>query len=194
MAMTDDDLPVPDDDLDGHTMEELADYLDRGRTPVDPSIEGSAACRLAMAGMQRLRELSVGALERRADSERDRESGWVDRLLDAIRAEVRPGRDVPVAHPDPRLRLALTEAAVRGLVRRAGDTMGGVVMGRCVLEGDLEQPGATVRIDVTAGLAYGEPAEPTADRLRRTVTETVERHTGLVVEAVDVRFDDVYLP
>ncbi|MDM7884961.1 hypothetical protein [Curtobacterium citri] len=192
--MTDDDLPVPDDDLDGHTMEELADYLDRGRTPVDPSIEGSAACRLAMAGMQRLRELSVGALERRADSERDRESGWVDRLLDAIRAEVRPGRDVPVAHPDPRLRLALTEAAVRGLVRRAGDTMGGVVMGRCVLEGDLEQPGATVRIDVTAGLAYGEPAEPTADRLRRTVTETVERHTGLVVEAVDVRFDDVYLP
>lgn len=192
--MTDDDLPVPDDDLDGHTMEELADYLDRGRTPVDPSIEGSAACRLAMAGMQRLRELSVGALERRADSERDRESGWVDRLLDAIRAEVRPGRDVPVAHPDPRLRLALTEAAVRGLVRRAGDTMGGVVMGRCVLEGDLEQPGATVRIDVTAGLAYGEPAEPTAERLRRTVTETVERHTGLVVEAVDVRFDDVYLP
>lgn len=192
--MTDDDLPVPDDDLDGHTMEELADYLDRGRTPVDPSIEGSAACRLAMAGMQRLRELSVGALERRADSERDRESGWVDRLLDAIRAEVRPGRDVPVAHPDPRLRLALTEAAVRGLVRRAGDTMGGVVMGRCVLEGDLEQPGATVRIDVTAGLAYGEPAEPTADRLRRTVTETVQRHTGLVVEAVDVRFNDVYLP
>ncbi|WP_182047234.1 Asp23/Gls24 family envelope stress response protein [Curtobacterium sp. ME26] len=192
--MTDDDLPVPDDDLDGHTMEELADYLDRGRTPVDPSIEGSAACRLAMAGMQRLRELSVGALERRADSERDRESGWVDRLLDAIRAEVRPGRDVPVAHPDPRLRLALTEAAVRGLVRRAGDTMGGVVMGRCVLEGDLEQPGATVRIDVTAGLAYGEPAEPTAERLRRAVAETVEWHTGLVVEAVDVRFDDVYLP
>lgn len=192
--MTDDDLPVPDDDLDGHTMEELADYLDRGRTPVDPSIEGSAACRLAMAGMQRLRELSVGALERRADAERDRESGWVDRLLDAIRAEVRPGRDVPVAHPDPRLRLALTEAAVRGLVRRAGDTMGGVVMGRCVLEGDLEQPGATVRIDVTAGLAYGEPAEPTAERLRRAVAEIVERHTGLVVEAVDVRFDDVYLP
>lgn len=192
--MTNDDLPVPDDDLDGHTMEELADYLDRGRTPVDPSIEGSAACRLAMAGMQRLRELSVGALERRADSERDRESGWVDRLLDAIRAEVRPGRDVPVAHPDPRLRLALTEAAVRGLVRRAGDTMGGVVMGRCVLEGDLEQPGATVRIDVTAGLAYGEPAEPTAARLRRAVAETVEWHTGLVVEAVDVRFDDVYLP
>ncbi|WP_141718775.1 Asp23/Gls24 family envelope stress response protein [Curtobacterium sp. ER1/6] len=101
---------------------------------------------------------------------------------------------MPVAHPDPRLRLALTEAAVRGLVRRAGDTMGGVVMGRCVLAGDLEQPGATVRIDVTAGLAYGEPAEPTAERLRRTVTETVQRHTGLVVEAVDVRFDDVYLP
>jgi len=192
--MTTDDLPLPDDDLDGHTIEELADYLDRGRTPVDPSIEGSAACRLAMTNMQRLRELSVGALERRADAEPDREAGWVDRLLEAIRAEVRPGRDVPVAHPDPRLQLALTEAAVRGLVRRAGDTMGGVVMGRCTLDGDLEQPGAPVRIDVTAGLVYGEPVEATADRLRRTIAEAVERHTGLVVDAVDVRFDDVYLP
>lgn len=192
--MTTDDLPLPDDDLDGHTIEELADYLDRGRTPVDPSIEGSAACRLAMTNMQRLRELSVGALERRADAEPDREAGWVDRLLEAIRAEVRPGRDVPVAHPDPRLQLALTEAAVRGLVRRAGDTMGGVVMGRCTLDGDLEQPGAPVRIDVTAGLVYGEPAKATADRLRRTIAEAVERHTGLVVDAVDVRFDDVYLP
>ncbi|AIV41436.1 MULTISPECIES: Asp23/Gls24 family envelope stress response protein [unclassified Curtobacterium] len=192
--MTTDDLPLPDDDLDGHTIEEIADYLDRGRDPIDPSIEGSAVCRLAMTNMQRLRELSLGALEQRAGAEPDRETAWVDRLLGAIRAEVRPGRDVPVAHPDPRLRLAVTEAAVRGLVRRAGDTMGGVVMGRCVLRGDVEEPGAAVSIDVTAGLVYGGSAPETAERLRVTVAEAVERHTELRVEAVDVHFDDVYLP
>lgn len=196
--MTNDDRALPDDlpedDLDGHTIEELADYLDRGRTPIDPSIEGSATCRLAMANMQRLRELSLGALERRVETEPERETSWVDRLLAAIRAEVRPGRDVPVAHPDPRIRLAMTEAAVRGLIRRAGDSTGGVVMGRCVLDGDLERPGATVRIDVTAGLFYGHAADDTADRLRATIAAAVERHTELHVEAVDVRFDDVYLP
>lgn len=107
-----DDVLVPEDDLDGHTMEELAEYLDRGRSPRDPSIERSASCRLALSNVERLRELSLGALQHRADAEPDRETDWVDRLLATIRSEVRLGRDVPVPHPDPRLRLAMTEAAV----------------------------------------------------------------------------------
>ena len=36
------------EDLDGHTIEELSDYLDAGRTPVDASIEGSPGCRIAL--------------------------------------------------------------------------------------------------------------------------------------------------
>lgn len=192
--MNADDVAMPDDDLDGHTMEELGDYLDRGRTPVDPSIENSAACRLALSNMQRLRELSLGALEQRADAERGRETAWVDRLLEIIRAEVRSGRDVPVAHPDPRVRLAITEAAVRGLVRRAGDTMGDVIMGRCALDGDLETPDAPVRVHVTAGLLFGAPADETADRLRARIRQTLAQHTELHVESIDVRFDDVFLP
>lgn len=192
--MTIDDDAVPEDDLDGHTMEELADYLDRGRTPRDPDIEGSAACRLALTNMERLRELSMGALQRRADAEPDRDTGWVDRLLDAIRSEVRSGRDVPIAHPDPHLRLAMTEAAVRGLVRRAGDTMGGVVMGRCTLDGDVATVGAPIRVGVTAGLVYGENADETAERLRATIAAVLARHTELSVVSIDVVFDDVYLP
>lgn len=195
--MSDDELPQPGpevDDLDGHTMEELADYLDRDRTPVDPSIESSPGCRLALSNMRRLRELSLGALEHRADAESDRETGWVDRLLDAIRSEVQSGRDVPVAHPDPRLRLALTEAAVRGIVRRAGDALDDVVMGRCTLVGDLEVPGAPIRVEVTAGLRYGRSADTTAERLRRAVRAALERHTELSVASIDVRFDDVFLP
>lgn len=189
-----DGIPVPDEDLDGHTIEELADYLDRGRTPRDASIEGSASCRLALSNMERLRELSLGAMQQRADAEPDRETDWIDRLLEAIRSEVRPGRDVPVAHPDPRLRLAMTEAAVRGLVRRAGDTMGDVVMGSCTLEGDLDEPGAPVRVGVTAGLAYGAAAETIAERLRARIADVLARHTELTVTSIDIVFDDVYLP
>lgn len=192
--MTDHDLPLPDDDLDGHTIEELADYLDRGREPRDASIESSPGCRLALANMQRLRELSFGALQRRAEDEADRETAWIDRLLDTIRAEVRSGRDVPIAHPDPRLRLAMTEAAVRGVVRRAGDALREVVMGRCELDGDVDVPGAPVRVAVTAGLLYGAPAETTANRLRDAVASALARHTELTIESIDVRFDDVVLP
>ncbi|NQX05244.1 Asp23/Gls24 family envelope stress response protein [Rathayibacter sp. VKM Ac-2856] len=183
---------VPDDDLDGHTLEELSEYLDRGRTPVDPSIEGSAACRLALANLTRLTELSAGALRRRADEEPDRDEVWIAGLLDAIRSEVRSGRDVPIRHPDPTLRLALTEAAVRGMIRRAGDTMGGVIMGRCTLDGEVATPGAVIRIDVTFALEFGIPIATVADRLRERIRYALERHTELVVGAIDVTVDDVY--
>jgi hypothetical protein len=183
---------VPDDDLDGHTLEELGEYLDRGRTPVDPSIEGSAACRLALANLTRLNELSASALRRRADAEPDRDEVWIAGLLDAIRSEVRSGRDVPIRHPDPTLRLALTEAAVRGMIRRAGDTMGGVIMGRCTLDGDVGTPGAVIRVDVTFALEFGIPVATVADRLRERIRYALERHTELVVGAIDVTVDDVY--
>ncbi|MCJ1673855.1 MULTISPECIES: Asp23/Gls24 family envelope stress response protein [unclassified Rathayibacter] len=183
---------VPDDDLEGHTLEELGEYLDRGRTPVDPSIEGSAACRLALANLTRLNELSATALRRRADAEPDRDEVWIAGLLDAIRSEVRSGRDVPIRHPDPTLRLALTEAAVRGMIRRAGDTMGGVIMGRCTLDGDVGTPGAVIRVDVTFALEFGVPVATVADRLRERIRYALERHTELVVGAIDVTVDDVY--
>lgn len=197
--MSDDDqtLPadvLPDADLDGHTFDELAEYLDRGRTPRDPDIESSAACRLALSNMQRLRELSVDAMQRRADADPDRENAWIDGLLTTIRAEITSGRDVPVSHPDPRLRLVLTEAAVRNLIRRAGDTTGGIVMGRCTLTGDVSTPGTPITVDLTAAIAYGQVAEQTADRLRRRVVDVLTRHTELVIEQIDVRFDDVYVP
>lgn len=194
MAMTFDDAPVPEDDLDGHTMEELGAYLDRGRTPRDPAIEASPACRLALSGMQRLREMSWDAMQRRADAEPDRDSVWISGLLETIRSEVRAGRDVPVAHPDPVLRLTITEAAVRGLVRRTGDTMGGVVMGRCTLDGELGVPGAPIRVEVTASIAYGLVADQTAERLRARIEDALARHTDLRIDRIDVVFDDVHVP
>jgi uncharacterized alkaline shock family protein YloU len=181
MAMTVDDA-VPEDDLD------------RGRQPYDPSIEGSAACRLALASLTRLTELSDSALRREADREPDRDEAWISGLLDAIRSEVRSGRDVPVRHPDPTHRLALTEAAVRGMIRRAGDTMGGVIMGRCTLDGEISVPGAVVRIDVTCALEFGLPVAVAADRLRERIRYALERHTELTVGDIDVTVDDIYPP
>jgi uncharacterized alkaline shock family protein YloU len=192
MAMTPDVSAVPDDDLDGHTMEELGDYLDRGRNPFDPSIENSAACRLALANMARLRELSWTALTRESEREPARDDAWIAGLLETIKAEIKPGRDIPLAHPDPALRLALTEAAVLGIVRRAGDTMGGIVMGRCLLDGDVATPGEPVRVDVTATVEYGRPLDSSAEQLRRRIGAELATQTELNVVQIDVTIDDVY--
>ncbi|WP_181098223.1 hypothetical protein [Rathayibacter rathayi] len=43
---------------------------------------------------------------------------------------------------------------MRGMIRRAGDMMGGVIMGRCTLDGDVSVPGGMVRIDVTVDDVY----------------------------------------
>lgn len=198
--MTSDDTALPHDagpddgldDLDGHTMDELGDYLDRGRSPYDPSIESSAACRLALAGMTRLQELSRTAMRQQSLLDPHRDDAWITGLLDTIKAEVKAGRDVPISHPDPTLRLALTEAAVRGMIRRAGDTMGGIIMGRCTLDGDITTPGEAIRVEVTASLRYGLSADGAADRLRERIATALARHTELVVEAIDVTIDDVY--
>jgi len=190
--MTLDDTALPEDDLDGHTMTELGDYLDRGRLPVDPSIENSAACRLALAGMTRIRELSWTALTRQSALDPQRDDTWITGLLDTIKGEIKSGRDVPISHSDPSLRLSLTEAAVRGIIRRAGDTTGGIVMGRSALEGDVTTRGAVIRIEVTASVEYGRSLAATADRLRDRIRAALDDHTELVVGEIDVTIDDVY--
>ncbi|AMM19349.1 hypothetical protein AX769_03385 [Frondihabitans sp. PAMC 28766] len=193
MAMTPDVNAVPaEDDLDGHTMEELGDYLDRDRTPVDPSIENSAACRLALTNMTRLRELSWSALVRDAQRDPERDDAWITGLLDTIKAEVRSGRDIPISHPDATLRLALTEAAVRGMIRRAGDTLGGIIMRRCALDGDVTTPGEPIRVDVSASIEYGLSVEAVAEQLRERIRAALAEHTELAVVGIDVTIDDVY--
>ncbi|KQQ28434.1 Asp23/Gls24 family envelope stress response protein [Frondihabitans sp. Leaf304] len=188
-----DDLPVSAaDDLDGYTMEELGDYLDRGRTPYDPGIENSASCRLALSGMTRMRELSQTVLVRESRAMPGRDDNWISGLLDTIKAEITSGRDIPVSHSDPALRLALTEAAVRGMIRRAGDTMGGLIMGRCTLDGDVTTPGEPIRVDVTASLEFGLSLADTAAKLRERIGYALARHTELVVSTIDVTIDDIY--
>ena len=96
------------------------------------------------------------------------------------------------SHPDSTLRLALTEAAVRGLVRRTGDTTPGVIIGRCALEGDVGTPGAPIRVVVTCSLEYPRPILETTDLLRQRIAAALATHTELTVEEVDVVVDDVH--
>lgn len=183
--------PLPEDELvDGHTLEELSDYLARGRTPADPSIDDSPECRAALASLERLSRATAEALAHEAESSPLDES-WVGRILEGIWLDVKAGRSIPVAHPDPSAVLALTEGAVRSLIRSVGDGVDGVVVGRCRLDGDVESLGAPIAVHVEISVRYGDPFAAVAARVREAVAAELARHAELTIESVDVTVTDV---
>ena len=182
------------DELSGHTFEELSDYLDRDRTPADPSIDGSPECQTALSGMQRLRRTHRALLRRDVLRESEREDSWVSSILQHISLEARAGRDIPISHPSPTARLSVTEGAVRGILRAAGDNVPGIIVGRCRLDGKVSEPGAPVTVRVDATVLEGENIPSLADRLREALYTALRQHTELAVEAVDITIRDLYQP
>lgn len=182
------------EDLDGHTIDELADYLDAGMQPADPSIDDSAACQNALAALVRLRQSSLGSLDVAAEQEAPADESWIGGVLANISLEARAGRDVPLRPSVPTERPVVTEGAVRSLVRTAGDVVPGVVIARCSLQGDVTRLGAPVRVLVELAIRSGTPIHPAAEHVRQAVAATLAEQTDLLVEAVDVRVRDLLPP
>lgn len=182
------------EDLDGHTIDELADYLDAGMRPADPTIDDSPACQNALAAIVRLRQASLGSLDEAAKAEAPADESWIGGVLANISLEVRAGRDIPLRAEAPTEHMVLTEGAVRSLVRRAGDGVPGVVVSRCVLDGDVTALTAPVRVTVEIAVVSGRRIIPTADAVRLAVEETLATQTDLTVAAVDVVVRDLIVP
>lgn len=177
------------DELDGHTLDELSDYLDAGRQPVNPGIEQSAGCRIALEAMERVR----GLAPQLAESDEGVDEGWVSQVLANIALDARTGRRIPVSAVLPGGDLAVSEGAVRGLIRGAETVVPGALIGRCGLDGDVEEPGAIVRVSIDASLPYGRPVLEAAELLRSEIAARLAAHTELRVESIDVRVRDVRL-
>ncbi|MCU1528640.1 MAG: hypothetical protein JWP75_2403 [Frondihabitans sp.] len=180
------------DDLDGFTLDDLSDYVDSGRTPINPLIERSPGCQMALSALTRLKSVSWSMLEIEAQESAERDNVWISGLLENIRREVRSGRDIPLTSSDPTVRLVLTEGSVRGLIRAACDQVDGVLIGRCILTGDVTVPGEPIDVDVTASAAWGENLHQLARELRALIRTALARHTELNVAAVNVTIEDIH--
>jgi hypothetical protein len=184
--------------LSGHTIEDLNDYLDRGRTPSDSSIDDSPACTTALTRLERLRAALRRVDSAAVDREAARTDGWVATIVDSIRLETRAGRRIPLTSESPVARLALTEGAVIGVLRTAGDGIDGILISRCRLDGDVTEPGEpiTVRLEVsvgTDGTTTGESVRDLTARLRAAVYAVLVQQTELSIAAVDITVSDLYL-
>ncbi|WNY34907.1 hypothetical protein Q9Q99_07440 [Curtobacterium flaccumfaciens] len=135
-------------DLDGHSIDELTDYLDAGMQPADPSIDDSPACQNALAAIIRVRHASLRSLEVAAREEAPADESWISGVLANISIEARSGRDVPLRPLSETERPVMTEGAIRSLIRRTGDAVTGVLVARCQLEGDVTELASPVRVVV----------------------------------------------
>ena len=181
------------DQLDGRTIEQLSDYLDRSKMPADPSIDHSPACQIALASLERLHGAMSSMVQDEADRAPSRDDSWVTTILEGIVRDSRSGRDIPISHPAPTARLAITEGAVRGLLRAAGDTVDNLIVGRCRLDGEITTLGAPITVTVDADVYKGEKIPVLADKLRDTLFGALRTHTELAIVGIDVIIRDIYL-
>jgi hypothetical protein len=172
-------------------MAALDDYLDRGRAPRVAAYEDDPEIRNALRALEHVRGLGRELVQTEADLADAPGDDFFRGVLTHISRESRAGRDIPLSHPDPGVRLALTEGAVRTLVRQAGDEVPGVLVGRCTLDGDVTRAGEPVRVELTMSVVWGDPLPELAQRVRERVHAALLRHTELRVEGIDVTVVDV---
>jgi hypothetical protein len=173
--------------LDGHTVEELSDYLDHGRVPRNESIESSPGAQHALAALSRLRSFAPQVLQSEADVRDSRDDSWIRRILDQIGVQAHAGRDIPISHVNPTARLYISEGAVRSLVREQGDALEGIIVEKTSLEGEIEQGGAPITVLVEVSLFADFDRDTLLHEFRTNVLQTLHRNTQLTIDAVTVR-------
>ncbi|TBN58195.1 Asp23/Gls24 family envelope stress response protein [Glaciihabitans arcticus] len=172
----------------GYTLEQLSEYLDSGRTPAIEAIDDNAECQAVLTSLERYGSLSRELVSRDAAEAPALDESWFSGLFASITREVKAGRDIPLASTDPLTRLTITEGAIRGLVRSAGDSVDGVLVGRCSLEGETD-----VTVAVSISVLLGTPVRAAAESVRQAVYTALLKHTELSIAAVDVTVEDVHV-
>ncbi|MGF3057467.1 Asp23/Gls24 family envelope stress response protein [Microbacterium sp. YY-01] len=186
-----DPLRMEPDDLDGHTIEELSDYLDAGRSPADPSIDESAGCQIALDALERLRALTPELIAADTAAEAEADENWVQSILSGIALDARAGRRIPIVIEQSDVDTGITEGAVRGVIRAAENMVSGVLVGRCRFDGDVTVPGEPILIHVDISVPYGKPIPELVDRLRAEISTRLSANTTLNVTRIDITVSDL---
>lgn len=176
----------------GYTLEQLAEYHERGRTPAIAAIDGDPQCRAVLDSMAHLGALSRELLAQ--ESEVELAESWFQQILGEVAREARAGRDLPMDDGD-QVVLVMTEGAVRGLVRDAGDGIDGVLVERVEVHVDDDAPAGPRTVDVALSISilHGLALPATADQVRTEVQRALREHANWTLGRVDVTIDSLRL-
>ncbi|MDX3537264.1 hypothetical protein PV721_23385 [Streptomyces sp. MB09-01] len=147
----------------------------------DPHSSSCPYCQEAVEGLAAL-DRATRAL--RAEEQPDSHS-LANRVINAVRAEVRLGAMLLLDDPDRDLRIA--ESAAAKVLRRAADTVLGARAASCRLT--PVQGGHSVAITVAAAL--DKPLRERAEKVRQAVFYAAEHTLGLAVTVVDLEINAV---
>jgi len=168
-----------------YTLDDLSDYLDSGRLPVNAEIEADAECQAVLASLERVGSLSRELVARDADENPTLDESWFGSLFATIALEVKAGKDIPLSSSDPHTSLSITEGAIRELVRAAGDSVDGVLVGSVRLSESV--------VDISISVLLGIPVTGAAEAVRQAVYSDLFKHTELAIDSVNVTVDDVHV-
>ncbi|MHA7271354.1 Asp23/Gls24 family envelope stress response protein [Arthrobacter sp. HLT1-20] len=177
----------------GRHIEDLSDYLDTGASPDAEHIDHCPQCQARLAGLRSLNAAAMALLDDDVAVAAAEDSGWLDGILANLQLETRAGRSIPLAGGELE-DLSETEGSVIAMVRAVGDSLGGVLIGRCRLEGDVSIPGAPVEVNINVSARYGYQLPWLAQELRDAVWAQLLVETELNVAAVNVAFTDMRPP
>ncbi|MET9465671.1 hypothetical protein ABZY44_12845 [Streptomyces sp. NPDC006544] len=167
----------------GHAWDQVRDPA---RAP-DPHGVGCPYCREAVRGLAAL-ERATRAL--RAEDQPDGHS-LANRVINAVRAEVRLGAMLWLDDPERSLRIA--ESAAAKVLRRAADTVPGARAASCRLT--PVRDGLPVHVvALTVAAALDRPLRERAEKVRQAVFYAAEHSLGLTVTAVDLEINAVLEP
>lgn len=177
----------------GRSIEDLSDYLDTGFSSDAAHIASCPQCQARLAGLRSLSAAAADLMDDDVTHAGADGAGWLEGILANLRLETRAGRSIPV-RGEPLDELTETEGAVVAMVRSVGDALGGVLIGRCRLEGEVGVVDAPVEVRINVSARYGYPLPTVAEELRAAVFAHLSAHTELNVAAVHVAITDLWEP
>ncbi|MFJ9342284.1 Asp23/Gls24 family envelope stress response protein [Streptomyces sp. NPDC101733] len=108
----------------------------------------------------------------------------IDRVMNIVRTELRPGRPLSLGDPDESI--WINESTAARVLRAAAERVPGVRAGSCRITPDPASGTLTVSLHIVA--PADTPDLPAlADDVRRTTRNAADAHLGLNITGIDVR-------
>ncbi|MEV7415645.1 Asp23/Gls24 family envelope stress response protein [Streptomyces sp. NPDC089919] len=194
MAMN---TPHPDEGPDDETLEllacgrGLADVWEHAARPgTDPHIATCTYCRRAVEDLEHLRAAVLPPVTPTADIDT---AAVVRRVMDAVRLELRPGRNLPLGEVDEDS--WIYESVAARILRTAAQTVPGVLAGSC----RITPPGSRTHptrgpstVHLAISVVYGQDVPGTIRAVRENLVRAARQRLGLALGDLDVTVTDLH--
>lgn len=152
----------------------------------DPHTAGCPYCKEAVEGLA-----TLDAATRTLRTQNPSARAVAERVVNAVRAERRMGRLLPLDDAGEDMRIA--ESAAAKVLRHAADRVPGVRAASCRLTSQ-DQHTAPVTLAMTLAATLDEPLPGRAAHVRRAVAHAARHELGLAVSGIDLTIVSVLRP